>query len=199
MYFISSFIFFISNSRSCFINHFHFFSESGGGGGGGRAKGGKGMGMGKGHNARRRQQEAADSQANILNMDPDSSIRTHMFFPGSKTDISDPGAASPTFFKMLTSGKIFSNKETGLPFGGNISAQDQMRLNEDPFTRGKQVTFDNGDGRYPSVEKQMRPVERRPNAYGAEAPASSRQERPPFTSLQEPYRYCVGSELQGSN
>jgi len=61
-------------------------------------------------------------------------------------------------------------------------------LNEDPFTRGKQVTFDNGDGRYPSVEKQMPPVERRPNCYGAEPPAPSRQERPPFTSLQEPYR-----------
>ena len=163
------------------------FSESGGGGGAGRAKGGKGMGMGKGHKSRRREQEALDaSQGNIMQMDPDAPFRTHMLFPGPKTEGTE-AQASPTFFKMLTSGAIFSNKDKGLPFGGNVSVQDQMR--EDPFTRGKQVTFDNGDGRYPSQERQLRPPERRPNSYGCEAPASSRQDRPPFTSLQEPYRY----------
>ena len=149
------------------------------------------MGMGKGHKSRRREQEAQDaSQGNIMQMDPDAPFRTHMLFPGPKGDAAEPGAAnSPTFFKLLTSGSIFSNKDKGLPFGGNVSVQDQMR--EDPFTRGKQVTFDNGDGRYPSMEKQVRPQERRPNSYGCEAPApgTGRQERPPFTSLQEPYRY----------
>ena len=166
-----------------------FFSESGGGGGGGRSKGGgKGMGMGKGRNARRREQEAADaSQANILNMDPDASFRTHMLFPGPKAD-SDAGANSPTFFKMLTSGSIFSNKEKGLPFGGNVSVQDQMRYrDEDPFTRGKQVTFDNGDSRYSQPDGPIRAPERRPNSYGADT--SSRQEKPVFTSIREPYRY----------
>ena len=176
------------NSTKNNVYYVWYFLESGGGGGGGRAKGGKGMGMGKGRNARRREQEAAEtSQANILNMDPDASFRTHMLFPGPKAE-ADAGANSPTFFKMLTSGSIFSNKEKGLPFGGNVSVQDQMRYrDEDPFTRGKQVTFDNGDGRYSTMDGSFRPPERRPNAYGADT--SSRQEKPPFTSMREPYRY----------
>ena len=153
------------------------------------------MGMGKGHKARRREQEAADaSAANILNVDPDASLRTHMLFPsGVKPDGPESGAAnSPTFFKMLTTGQIFGSKEKGLPFGGNVSVQDQqMRYrDEDPFTRGKQVTFDSGDTG-PWMEKSIRAPERRPNSYSTDTPRKEAPERPPFTSLQEPYRYFL--------
>ena len=160
-------------------------SESGGGGGGGRAKGGKGMGMGKGHKARRREQEAdAASQSNILTLDPDASVRTHMLFPRGKEDAPDVGQ-NQTFFQNLTSGRLFGNTQRGLPFGGNVSVPPGRE--EDPFTRGKQVTFDNDD-RFPSMEKQVRP-ERRPNSYHCEKPArGGLPEKPPFTSLQEPYR-----------
>lgn len=169
-------------------------SESGAGAGAGRAKGGKGMGMGKGHKARRREQEAAEaSQSNILQIDPDASFRTHILFPGRREDAPDTNStAKPTFFNMLTSGKIFSSKESGLPFGGNVSVpptEIERYRNEDPFTKERKVTFD-GDGRYPSMEKQLRPPpDLRPNSYHCEPRTKGGSaERPPFTSLQEPYR-----------
>ena len=159
-------------------------SESGGGGGGGRAKGGKGMGMGKGHKAKRREQEALEvSQSNMLQLDPDAPFRTHILFSGQKQDA--PDTPNQSFLKMLTSGKIFGGKETGLPFGGNVTESSRYR-EEDPFTKGKQVTFDNDDIRFSSdLERPFRP-ERRPNSYYSAPP--TKPERPPFTSLQEPYR-----------